>query len=82
MVNIRKSFSYLLIAVMIEGCYNKRAEIATAILYNNVDLLTVESNRAFTGAMLGKFPVGSDVILLENFVFSLGGKCDTSGIID
>jgi hypothetical protein len=46
-----------------------------SILYPHKNELNHESNAAFTGAILGRFPVGSSTAPLEVFVTSLGGRC-------
>ncbi|WP_158922981.1 hypothetical protein [Acidisphaera sp. S103] len=56
----------------LQGCTDHRKAIAMAILYPHEDEFSRESNDAFTGAILGRFPIGSDVESLRKFAVSLG----------
>lgn len=66
---------FLMGTLFISGCSDRRADIALGILYGDGRLPSAETNKAFTGAILGRFPIGSSSNALKHFAASLGGKC-------
>lgn len=65
---------HLFLIFLLAGCYDRRNEIAMKLLYSPQDEFK-KSSPALTGALIGKFPVGSYFIDLKKFSDSFGGDC-------
>ena len=69
-----KAFMCTLLLVILTGCYDRRNDIAAKLLYSPEDDFK-KISPALTGALIGKFPIGSPAINLQKFSESFGGTC-------
>jgi hypothetical protein len=60
----------------LSGCVDNRKDIAMAVLFPDMTVMDRKDDLAMTGALLGRFPPGSPASAVQDFVTSLGGKCD------